>query len=445
VRAVAAVLVVLATLAVGSSEIGNASVTFTGAIVFERDAGQGSDLYVSRAPGQATPLVATKAEEFDPALSGKGSLAFARARGDTSDIRALVGGTERAVTSDAAIDIEPAWSPNESTVVYARNAGQGFDLATATVGRPRSAKVLRTAPGDDITPSWSADGRRIVWAGKRYGTFDLYVLTLPSRVTRLTRTRDADFSPEWSPDQRQIAFTRTNRKGNAEIYVLTLASRSLRRLTTNPADDSNPTWSPDGTTIAFVSDRSGSPAIWTVPAKGGRATPFSEGRDTVDLGPAWGKVAPSPRGAARTAAALQGLTCPAPGSPYLGTGSANSITGGTGDDVICSLGGNDTVHGAGGRDKLAGGDDSDHVYGDGGNDYIVSGGNGVDYVYGRAGNDVYVSGGAGADLISGGYGEDKIFNRDASKDKVDCGPAYDRRQADSDPSDAVVNCEGYIP
>jgi WD40-like Beta Propeller Repeat/RTX calcium-binding nonapeptide repeat (4 copies) len=441
---VAAVLLVFATLALGRSEAGNARVTFTGVIVFERDAGQGSDLYVSRAPGEAAPLVATKAQEFDPALSRKkGSLAFARSRGKSSDIRALVAGTERLVTSDAAIDIEPAWSPNESMVVYARNAGQGFDLATATVGKPSSVKVLRTMPGDDITPSWSPDSRRIVWAGKRYGTFDLYMLILPSRVSRLTRTSDADFAPEWSPDQRQIAFTRANRKGNEEIYVLTIADGSLRRLTTNPATDSNPAWSPDGTTIAFVSDRSGSPAIWTVPAKGGHATPFSKGRDAVDLGPTWGRVAPSP-GGARGVSALHGLTCPI-GGPYLGTSSADSIDGGVSDDVICSLGGNDTVHGRGGQDKLAGGDGSDHVYGDAGNDYLVSGGNGGDYVYGGYHSDAQVSGGSSADVISGGYGDDKIFNYDAYSDRVDCGPGNDRRQADSSPSDAVANCEGYIP
>ncbi|MFC2046490.1 TolB family protein, partial [Chloroflexota bacterium] len=67
----------------------------------------------------------------------------------------------------------------------------------------------------------------------------------------------------WSPDGKRIAFV-SDRHGNDEVYVMTGAygtmvngtdagGSELTRLTDSPGDDSYPTWSPDGTCLAFVS------------------------------------------------------------------------------------------------------------------------------------------------------------------------------------------------
>ena len=67
--------------------------------------------------------------------------------------------------------------------------------------------------------------------------------------------------PAFSPDGTRIAFT-SNRDGNSEIYVMNRDGSNVRRLTNNPAIDSTPTWSPTGTQIAFTSDRTGPPQIY---------------------------------------------------------------------------------------------------------------------------------------------------------------------------------------
>ena len=56
--------------------------------------------------------------------------------------------------------------------------------------------------------------------------------------------------------------------GNSEIYVASRDGSNVRRITNNAAIDISPTWSPNGTEIAFTSDRSGSPEIYTVSADG---------------------------------------------------------------------------------------------------------------------------------------------------------------------------------
>jgi TolB protein len=76
-----------------------------------------------------------------------------------------------------------------------------------------------------------------------------------------------NFLPAFSPDGTRLAFM-TNRDGNMEIYVVNRDGSSLRRVTRHPGNDSTPTWSPAGNQIAFTSDRSGSPQIYIVDADG---------------------------------------------------------------------------------------------------------------------------------------------------------------------------------
>lgn len=62
-----------------------------------------------------------------------------------------------------------------------------------------------------------------------------------------------------------------SKDGNSELYVMHLASGRLQRLTDHLAIDTEPSWSPDGRTIVFTSDRGGKPQIYKVPSDGGKA------------------------------------------------------------------------------------------------------------------------------------------------------------------------------
>jgi TolB protein len=79
-----------------------------------------------------------------------------------------------------------------------------------------------------------------------------------------------------------------SKDGNPDLYVMDLRSRNLTRLTrTQHAAEASPTWSPDGRQIAFVSDRSGSPHVYTVSVRGGRQQRITfQGRENVT--PDWG-------------------------------------------------------------------------------------------------------------------------------------------------------------
>jgi Tol biopolymer transport system component len=93
-----------------------------------------------------------------------------------------------------------------------------------------------------------------------------------SRVRRLTSAPGPQFDPSFSPDGRLIAY-RDSRHGinkDDEIWVIDRDGGHARNLTRDQGNDWSPAWSPDGRTIAFASTRSGSLELWTMAADGSR-------------------------------------------------------------------------------------------------------------------------------------------------------------------------------
>jgi Tol biopolymer transport system component/DNA-binding winged helix-turn-helix (wHTH) protein len=87
-------------------------------------------------------------------------------------------------------------------------------------------------------------------------------------MVNLTRNIAEDTEPSYSPDGTSVAFA-SNREGRRDIYVMRIgAGEAPRRLTSHPGNDEQPAWSPDGTRIAFVSDRSGNDDLYVINVDG---------------------------------------------------------------------------------------------------------------------------------------------------------------------------------
>jgi len=83
----------------------------------------------------------------------------------------------------------------------------------------------------------------------------------------LTHNSAEDAQPAWSPNGTKIAFA-TNRDGNDEIYVMNANGSAQVNLTNHTGSDLAPAWSPDGTKLAFQSDRETNYAVWIMNADG---------------------------------------------------------------------------------------------------------------------------------------------------------------------------------
>jgi len=122
----------------------------------------------------------------------------------------------------------------------------------------------------------------------RSDNWDIYVKQAArgSPARRLTTSAADDFAASFSPDGTRIAFT-SDRHGNYDIYTMNAAGRDLRRITTNPGKDAFPSWSPNGRTLAFASNRTGDWEIYTTNANGSGHLVQVTHRAGVDSLPVW--------------------------------------------------------------------------------------------------------------------------------------------------------------
>jgi TolB protein len=145
-------------------------------------------------------------------------------------------------------------------------------------------RVARSAPAD-ATPAAVATKLAGLIAFAHEG--DVWVMNADGTGrTRLTDHPAEDFDPSWSPDGSKIAF-RSHRDGNVEVYVMDADGTDQTNLTRSPTSDYSPDWSPDGTRIAFASDRDGDPnEIYVMDADGSNQTRITR-NPGIDEYPTW--------------------------------------------------------------------------------------------------------------------------------------------------------------
>lgn len=135
-------------------------------------------------------------------------------------------------------------------------------------------------------PNWSPDGSILVFVSPCraraefyddfYSNSSLYAVNPDgSELRSITVVPGSDFDPAWSPDGERIAFS-SERDGQKEIYVLTVDSGAVIRLTNSPlgVENTQPSWSPDGTQIVYTVKRLDAYQVWMMTATG---------RDNVQL------------------------------------------------------------------------------------------------------------------------------------------------------------------
>jgi len=171
----------------------------------------------------------------------------------------------------------PDTLPARSMEVCVMNA-DGSNLAQLTTTPP-------SPPGEprwSVHPTWSPDGRRIVYASTASGRTQIWVMDADgSNPTQLTDGNGADYPdanvPDWLLDGSGIVFWSGFETQYGEVWIMNPDGTNRRRLTDtlDPRNSDNPHPSPDGRSVLYASNRSGSSNVWIVSTDGGQPRLFA--------------------------------------------------------------------------------------------------------------------------------------------------------------------------
>lgn len=173
-------------------------------------------------------------------------------------------------------------------------ASEIFVLSLADAGM---APVRVNAGTVSRDPSPSPDGTQLVFAVSQVDVQgqeqnDLYVVNRNGlNMRRLTSAPGLEHQPTWSPDGRKILFHSVDDEtGAGSLWTVNVDGSGLTNLTTAlPAgltDPRDPAWSPDGSRIAFTAARNAQHRVWTMNADGSNATQLTTD-EGFDLSPTW--------------------------------------------------------------------------------------------------------------------------------------------------------------
>lgn len=185
------------------------------------------------------------------------------------------------LTADNSLVAAPAWVNAQSSIFYT-----SYKLGTPKIFSHNlttgERKTVAGYPGLNTSVSLSHDGTKVAMVLSKSGSPDIYVANADgSGLVQLTKTREDESSPCWSPDGRTICFS-SRASGRSALYTIPATGGEPKRLTTaGISNATEPDWSPDGKTIVFTS-LMGDFNICTVPAGGGTATVVTTGED-----PSW--------------------------------------------------------------------------------------------------------------------------------------------------------------
>jgi TolB protein len=129
--------------------------------------------------------------------------------------------------------------------------------------------VLNPGPSD---PAPSPDGSTVALSARGY--LWLYDET-SGRARRLTRGRDLDFRPRWSPDGKRLVFVR-DRGDETSIVLIDVASGEEQVLVDEPALDLDPVFSPDGSSVFYSSAKEGDLDLWRIELSTGARTRLTD-------------------------------------------------------------------------------------------------------------------------------------------------------------------------
>jgi Tol biopolymer transport system component len=203
------------------------------------------------------------------------------------------------LTSFLGLEWLPSLSPDGSLIAYAHNDKGSMDLFVMPTAGGNPVRITQT-PFDEALPRWSPDGQYLAFLADQGTGSDIYLVAplggVPRKIVEtgfpfLERTFDAVRAlgaVPWSPDAKELLFSRLDVSGEIAVWKVNVASGQEVKLTQpGPGSaDLGASWSFDGRQIVFERSKGAKSGLWLLPAGGGVPQPLLEDEHRNNQ-PAW--------------------------------------------------------------------------------------------------------------------------------------------------------------
>lgn len=201
----------------------------------------------------------------------------------------------------------PSWSLKDEIIV-SRSAGREYPQLWLASAEELEWGAITPDISFQFNPVWSPDGKyyafsgapgeiysqwfETIFGGFRLTGYDIHqrdiwlVDVTTGSLSQLTDNEADEFDPSWSPDGQKLAFVSIEDGADAEIFVTSIDGKNRVQLTDNADEDVHPSWSPDGQMIAFASNRDGAYDIYIMDGSGGNVVRMTDNL-MDDLEPVW--------------------------------------------------------------------------------------------------------------------------------------------------------------
>ena len=247
---------------------------------------------------KAEQLTAGPGYDYQPDWSSNSDgrwVVFARYDHDAIELWSLDmrDGRTRKMTSGGAVNLEPRFSPDGKRLAFVSTSYKGhfhifvgrFEDGLLSDVRQLTGENVSSLPryyysqaDHEISPVWTRDGSEILFVSNRghiYGTGGFWrIKAEPGAEAHEIHYEETNWKarPDFSPDGQRMVYASYLGQSWHQLWVMPAAGGDAFPISYGAFDNVNPRWSPDGSKIAFISNRNGNTSLWVQTIPGGEQT-----------------------------------------------------------------------------------------------------------------------------------------------------------------------------